>query len=50
MFEDQLLLMIGLEDDAVLVESPHPSGEFDATSQINRNRKALLPRGIEERV
>ena len=48
--EDELLLVVRLEHDAVLVETAYSSRELDAARQVDGDGNALLARGVQEGV
>lgn len=48
MLEDQLLLLVCFEHNAIPVERLHSSREFDTTDQINRDGYSI-PTGIVEK-
>ena len=48
--EDELFLIVGFQDDRVLVERPYTACEFDPAQEVNRDLRLLLARGVEKRV
>jgi hypothetical protein len=44
--ENQLLLVVGFENDAVLIEAPHSARKLHPAGQIDRHGQALFARSI----
>jgi hypothetical protein len=49
-FEDQLLLVVGVEHDGILVEGADAARELDSAQQVNGDVGSLLACRIEEGV
>ena len=47
MLENKLFLMIGFQDDRVLVEAAEPAHELDSTHEENRDRHFISPNRVE---
>ena len=45
MFEDQLFLVIGFENNRVFIEAPDAAGQLHSTHQVNRQER-LVSSGI----
>ena len=51
MLEDELLLVVvGLQHHRILVERTYPPGELHPAEQINRNRRFVPARIVQERI
>ena len=50
MLEDELLLMVGFKNNAVLIETLDAARQLDATREVDRDRNTLSTSVVEETV
>ena len=50
MLEDELLLMVGFKNNAVLIKAFDAARQLDATREVDRDRNALSASVVEETV
>ncbi len=50
MLEDELLLMVGFENNTVFIETLHATRQLNAAGEVDRDRHSLSASVVEESV
>lgn len=48
MLKDEVLFVVGFQNDRILIESANTANQFIAAQQVNRNARTFLAGSVEE--